>query len=87
MSEDRKSLDFGVLEEFKPRAPSREPDRAAVDRAAAFPSREPADDAQMNIRASKVEIERFKAMAKAERYRHGEFLVILMDAYERSAAR
>jgi len=68
----------------RPQARAVEQDAAkrAVDRVAAFPSREAVDDSQMNIKAPTAVLDRFRAMAKAERYRHGEFLEILMNAYE-----
>lgn len=64
------------------RALEQETAKRAVDRVATFPSREAADDSQMNIKAPTAVLDRFRAMAKAERYRHGEFLEILMNAYE-----
>lgn len=87
MTNTRKPLDFGSLDDFetrpKPQSTPRPATQKAVDRLAAFPSREAADDAQMNIKASAATLDRFRTMAKAERYKHGEFLEILMDAYER----
>jgi hypothetical protein len=82
----RQSLNFDDLDEFTPRTPTPAPAadvRKAVDQTAAFPSRERPDDAQMNIKASAATLVRFRQMAKKERYKHGEFLEILMDAYER----
>jgi hypothetical protein len=90
MTGQRHSLDFGELDEFTPRpkpAAPAETERKAVDQAAAFPSRERADDAQMNIKAPAATLARFRRLAKSERYRHGEFLEILMDAYESRAGR
>jgi hypothetical protein len=86
MTGERKSLEFDALDDFQPRPASAAPrrqDRKAVDRAAAFPSRETPDDAQLNIKAPAATLERFRAMARAERYKHGAFLEILMDAYDR----
>lgn len=95
MNSTRKPLDFGSLDDFKPRPKhAQTPDRPqprtveqtvvkkAVDRVAAFPSREASDDSQMNIKAPAATLDRFRAMAKVERYKHGEFLEILMNAYE-----
>lgn len=85
MMTDRKALDFGGLDDFEPRPKPQVASPAAkkaVDRVAGFPSREAGEDSQINIKASTAVLERFKAMAKAERYKHGEFLQVLMDAYE-----
>ena len=89
MSTERKPLDFGDLDEFEPRpaAPQKArtkpaADKKAVDEIAAFPSRESSDEGQMNIRASESVLDRFRVMAKADRYTYGAFLEILMDAYE-----
>jgi hypothetical protein len=86
MTGERRSLDFNDLDEFTPRQPAATPpaaeQRKAVDQAAAFPSRERSDEAQMNIKASAATLARFRQMAKQERYKYGEFLQILMDAYE-----
>jgi hypothetical protein len=84
MAGERKTLDFEGLDDFAPRAPAAAPqaERKAVDQVATFPSRERPDEAQMNIKGSAAILERFRRMAKKERYKHGEFLEILMDAYE-----
>lgn len=89
MTTERKPLDFGNLDEFEPRPAKPEKARAtpaaekkAVDQVAAFPSRESSDEGQMNIRAPEPVLERFRAMAKADRYKLGAFLEILMNAYE-----
>jgi len=85
MSDSRKSLDFDDLNDFLPRSkPATSPPAVhkAVDRVAAFPSREADEDGQINIKAAIATIERFRTMAKGDRYRHGEFLEILMDAYQ-----
>lgn len=84
MMNGRQSLDFDDLDDFAPRQPESPPaaSQKAVDRVAAFPSREGPEDGQINIKASQATLERFRQLAKAERYRHGEFLDILMDAYE-----
>jgi len=85
MNGERKSLDFGDLEEFVPRPKSTLPtevDLKSIDNQAAFPSREREDEAQMNIKASGLVLNRFRQLARKERYRHGEFLEILMNTYE-----
>jgi len=86
---DRKSLDFGELDDFEPR-PKAQPtnprvpmEMKAVDRVAGFPSREALQEGQLNIKAPIDVLDRFKAMAKAERYKYGDFLEILMNSYER----
>ncbi|EJF82524.1 hypothetical protein [Bartonella rattimassiliensis] len=87
MSTERKPLKFSELDVFKPRQTKSALNtvkRKEIDRAVTFPSREQSDEAQINIKASIVTINRFKSMAKKERYRHGEFLEILMDAYKQS---
>lgn len=89
MESSRQPLDFGDLNDFDvspavPRAPTTsapKPVKKAIDKVATFPSREASDDSQMNIKAPADILERFRAMAKKERYKHGEFLQVLMDAY------
>lgn len=49
---------------------------------AGFPSREPVDEAQLNIKLSPAEAARFRQLAKADRYTLGAFLTLLMDGYE-----
>lgn len=94
MSDSRKPLTFTAgksddLSDFKPREKSQDQDQVskakAIDRVSSFPSREAPDDDQINIKASSAVLGRFRAMAKAERYKHGEFLEILMNAYERKS--
>jgi hypothetical protein len=90
MTGQRRSLDFAELDEFTPRQKPAAPaavERKAIDQAAAFPSRERADDSQMNIKAPVATLTRFRKLAKSERYTLGEFLEILMDAYEGRAGR
>ncbi|EJF82516.1 hypothetical protein [Candidatus Bartonella washoeensis] len=87
MSKERKPLDFPDLDDFQPRKTLSNLDtakRKEIDKVSAFPSREQVDDAQINIKASLTIINRFKLMAKQERYRHGDFLEILMNAYKQS---
>ena len=85
---DRKSLNFGDLDDFKPRPKAETTNprmpiaMKAVDRVAGFPSREALDEGQLNIKAPRDVLDRFKAMAKAERYKYGDFLEILMNSYE-----
>ena len=55
----------------------------AIDRAASFPSREAPDDDQLNIRGSRVVLDRFRALRKSERYKYADLLEMMMDAYER----
>jgi hypothetical protein len=82
---ERRSLDFDELDDFAPRPKAAMPlaaERKVVNQVAAFPSRERLDEAQMNIKAAATTLYRFRQMAKRERYKHGDFLEILMDAYE-----
>ncbi len=89
MESSRKPLDFGGLEDFDVTPPparpaafsAPKPVKKAIDKVASFPSREASEDSQMNIKASADILERFRQMAKKERYKHGEFLQVLMDAY------
>ncbi|WP_157084638.1 hypothetical protein [Sphingomonas pituitosa] len=86
MSDRRSTLDFGALSDFAPKprqpAPEHEQAQVAVDRHSGFPSRERADESQINIRAPADVLDRFKAMAKKDRYTYGAFLEILMDRFE-----
>ncbi|WP_375612421.1 MULTISPECIES: hypothetical protein [unclassified Bartonella] len=87
MSTERKPLNFSELDDFKPRQTQSSLNivqRKEIDKAAAFPSREQSVEIQLNIKASVNIINRFKLMAKQERYRHGDFLEILMNAYKQS---
>nr|WP_015060447.1 hypothetical protein [Bartonella sp. TT0105]ADN97100.1 hypothetical protein [Bartonella sp. TT0105] len=87
MSTERKPLNFSELNDFKPRQAKSSfntVERKEIDRATTFPSREQSDEAQINIKTSVAIINRFKLMAKQERYRHGDFLEILMNAYKQS---
>ena len=84
MADARQALDFGGLDDFDlptPKSAQIQIVKKAIDQSATFPSREAIDDSQMNIKAPAEILERFRGLAKAERYRHGEFLQILMDAY------
>ncbi len=86
MSTERKTLDFSELDEFKPRQAKTALNTVEckeIDRAVTFPSREQSDESQINIKASIAIIKRFKSMAKPERYRHGDFLEILMNTYKK----
>ena len=46
-------------------------------------SREAPDDDQLNIRGSRVVLDRFRALRKSERYKYADLLEMMMDAYER----
>ncbi|WP_413154797.1 hypothetical protein [Bartonella sp. cb54] len=85
MNNERKPLNFSDLEDFEPRKNVSDTyalKRKEIDKTTAFPSREKSDDEQINIKAHADIVSRFRTMAKKERYRHGEFLEILMNAYE-----
>ena len=76
MTGQRRSLDFGELEEFTPRPKPAAPaavERKAVDQLAAFPSREHPDDAQMNIKAPTATLARFRQLAKVSVTGTGSF--------------
>jgi|GEM_PF-1118915 len=75
------------LDDFAPRgqqgnAPVTEAKRA-VDAVSNFPSREAAQDGQLNLKGPKHVLERFKAMCKADRRAYYDMLEILMDRFER----
>lgn len=85
MPGERKALDFNGLDDFEPRkrdkiAPIEE--RKAIDKISTFPSRERSDEGQINIRAPSDVLQRFRQMAKKERYTLGAFLEILMKSYD-----
>ncbi|ABM44888.1 hypothetical protein H704_00256 [Bartonella bacilliformis Peru38] len=83
MNSERKPLDFAALDEFKPKNPtSNITERKKIDKMVAFPSREQSDDAQINIKTSTAILNRFRTMAKQNRYHHGAFLEVLMNAFE-----
>ncbi|RZF63478.1 hypothetical protein EWE75_15640 [Sphingomonas populi] len=89
MNTERKPIDFGGLDDFdtRPKATPQTPEtkvaeRKAVDQMAGFPSRERSDEGQINIRAQEQVLNRFREMAKKERYKLGAFLEIMMDVYE-----
>lgn len=90
----RQPLDLGKLDQFTPRprdGHNTGNDRTASDAPAmptggdefaGFPSREPVEEAQLNIKLPRAEAARFRQMAKADRYTLGAFLTLLMDRYE-----
>ncbi|MBB4000096.1 hypothetical protein [Aureimonas pseudogalii] len=90
-NQGRRSLDMDLGAFDRPdvspaKAPSSSDEqRRRVNQVSQFPSREPdAKGDQINLKLSSEEKARFKRMAKKERYNHGEFLTVLMDAYEKS---
>lgn len=87
MGNDRTDLnmDFDDLDDFKPKATrdtAKETQRA-VDRVSSFPSREETAEGQLNMKGSKVILERFKAMCKDDRRSYVAMLEILMDSIEK----
>lgn len=81
-------MDLGAFDRPEPPAPKgpafSDEQRRRVNQVSQFPSREPdAKGDQINLKLSTEEKARFKRMAKNERYNHGEFLTVLMDAYDR----
>ena len=76
----RKAGDAGAPSGRKPKSgPERKSD---IDEHVGFPSREPVDEAQLNIRLPRAEAARFRRLARADRYTLGAFLTLLMDGYE-----
>lgn len=47
-----------------------------------WPSREPLNEAQINIRAQREDIERFKRLCRDDRRKQGDMLRILLDRFE-----
>ena len=78
------------IDDFQPRGRSEaasEPagaTRKVIDEASQFPSREVADEDQINIRGSRSTIDRFRRLCKTERYKYVEMLSILLDTYEKN---
>ena len=87
----RQGLDLsGIgLDDFKPRqsAAQNKPAQKAVADATSFPSREAADDDQINIKGSRAVLDRFRALRKSERYKYADLLEFMMDAYEQNRDR
>jgi len=81
----RQALELSKLDQFTARAPAggTPQETALAATANRFPSREPADEAQLNIKLPAAEAARFRRLAKADRYTLGAFLTQLMDGYER----
>lgn len=81
----RQALNFGDLDDFdvvKPKTIEKERVEKKIQKTSEFPSRESSVEDQINIRASKKVLDRFRKMAKEERYKHGAFLEILMENYK-----
>ena len=85
-SQTRQGLDLDNLglEDFKPRKPTtaKRPTQKAVADVTSFPSREAADDDQLNIKGPKAVLDRFRALRKSERYKYADLLEFMMDTYE-----
>ncbi len=63
----------------------RKDDAQLIDEASAFPSREAnVEYMQLSMRIEVEQGNRFKKMAKSERYSYHAFLEMLMDHYEQS---
>lgn len=86
MSNTRQPLPLDDLSEFQPRQKARPTERIRkdIEKVSSFPSRESSREGQINIKTSEDILDRFRAMAKEHRYRHGEFLAVLMDAFDKS---
>ena len=72
------------LEDFSPRTPHKGNTikREQIDEVASFPSREPNNEGQLNIKGPSKVLDRFRALRKSERYPYVELLDMMMDAYE-----
>jgi hypothetical protein len=53
----------------------------AIDRASDYPRRDPLDEEQINIRASRPLARRFRALCRAERRTYADMLGRLLDQY------
>ena len=84
MTSSRTNLPIDDLGDFKPRgqAQSTATIQKNIEKISSFPSRESGTEGQINIKTDNEILERFRDLAKANRYRHGEFLAILLDAFE-----
>jgi hypothetical protein len=90
--EERGSLDFSKLSQFKPRPkartkPKTKPEQRVIDQAATFPSREPPaqkDNEQdsLLIRANADVVRRFREIAKRDGLKLGGLLRMATEAYE-----
>lgn len=81
------SFEDDDLGDFAPRSsragtPAAPAQKRAVDSLSRFPSREPATDAQLNLKGPKPVLDRFRAMCKADRRAYYDMLEILMDHFE-----
>ena len=80
------------LDDFAPRRsggadvaqsmPSASEVRRSVDAVSQFPTRDPAQIVQLNLKGPRPIFDRFRAMCKADRRAYYDMLEILMDAYE-----
>lgn len=84
-----RSLDLDRLKRFEPATsvqpdagPSVEPAGAGGPVVERWPSREPARDGQISIKAPLDVIARFKKICKDDRRTYADMLHILMDLYE-----
>lgn len=76
-----RSLDLDRLKQFAPREERQE--RAPVPmEPERWPSREPARDGQISIKAPTEVIARFRRLCKDDRRTYADMLEILMNAYE-----
>lgn len=90
--EERGTLDFGKLSQFKPRPKSKtrprkaNPEQRVIDQAAAFPSREPPsqgdEQGSLLIRGNADILNRFRQTAKRDGLKLGGLLRMALDAYE-----
>lgn len=90
--EERGSLDFGKLSQFKPRpkkpraSQKKKPEQRVIDQAATFPSREPPSKADeqtsLLIRGSAEILNRFRQTAKRDGLKLEGLLRMALEAYE-----
>jgi len=81
-----KPLDSERLKQFEKKASAKDTDSTSINGAGSetvrWPSREPARDGQISIKAPLDVLERFKRICKDDRRTYADMLGILMDSYE-----
>lgn len=77
-------LDLSRLQQFDPTpSPERQGATESQHSVAPWPSREPAADGQISIKAPLTTIGRFKKLCRDDRRTYADMLRILMDEFER----
>ena len=79
-----RSLDLDRLKQFEkvPAAENSPPVRTSPPETERWPSREPARDGQISIKAPTDVIEQFRRLCKEDRRTYADMLSILMDQYD-----